>query len=186
MGRANYWPKIPNTFSGGVNNRSQIHNKFSGRANYRSKNHADWNNRRREIKTKNQWHIVSNEIASKSHEKPGNLSKITCITFAQYCTTPVHVNSTFLVHWLASSEMIGQVLFTSQQRKKNKMAFVCTLSQIMLLFGPLVIQLIHLSVGESGVYLPSLWWIIVKYSPCWRLITKLVIFAIATLASKQI
>ena len=36
-----------------------------------------------------------------------------------------------------------------------KMAFVCTLSQIKLLFGPLVIQLvwyilIHLSVGENG------------------------------------
>ena len=42
------------------------------------------------------------------------------------------------------------------------MAFVGILSQIKLLFGPLVIQLvwyilktiIHLSVGESGGYLP--------------------------------
>ena len=42
------------------------------------------------------------------------------------------------------------------------MAFVGILSQIKLLFGPLVIQLvwyetvIHLSVGESGGYIPPL------------------------------
>ena len=51
--------------------------------------------------------------------------------------------------------------------KKNKMAFVGILSQIKLLFRPLVIQLvwyiqctktiIHLSVSESGGYLPPLW-----------------------------
>lgn len=34
---------------------------------------------------KNQQNIVSSEIASKSHEKPGISSKITFITFAQYC-----------------------------------------------------------------------------------------------------
>ena len=71
------------------------------------------------------------------------------------------VNSTFRTRWLASLEVISQVLFTSEQPKKNKMAFVGILSLIKLLFGPLVIQLvwyllvktiIHLSVGESGVY----------------------------------
>ena len=65
------------------------------------------------------------------------------------------VNSTFRARWLANSEVISQVLSTSEQSKKNKMAFVSILLQIKLLFGPLFIQLvwymgIHLSVGESG------------------------------------
>ena len=38
--------------------------------------------------------------------------------------------------------MISQVLFTSEQPAKNKMAFVGILSQIKLLFGPVVIQLV--------------------------------------------
>ena len=52
------------------------------------------------------------------------------------------VNRTFRARWLASSEVIIQVIFTSVQAKKNKMAFVGILSQIKLLFGPLVIQLV--------------------------------------------
>ena len=52
------------------------------------------------------------------------------------------VNCTFRARWLASSEVISQVLFTSEQPKKNKMAFVGIFSQIKLLFGPLVIQLV--------------------------------------------
>ena len=52
------------------------------------------------------------------------------------------VNSTSRARWLASSEVISQVLFTSEQPKKNKMAFVAIFSQIKLLFGPLVIQLV--------------------------------------------
>ena len=52
------------------------------------------------------------------------------------------VKSTFRARWLASSEVISQGLFTSEQRKKNKMVFVGTFSQIKLLFGPLVIQLV--------------------------------------------
>ena len=52
------------------------------------------------------------------------------------------MNSTFRARWLASSEVISQVLFTSQQPKKNKMAFVGILSQIKLLFGRLVIQVV--------------------------------------------
>ena len=46
------------------------------------------------------------------------------------------------MRWLASSEVISQVLFTSEQPTKNKMAFVGILSQIKFLFGPLVIQLV--------------------------------------------
>ena len=52
------------------------------------------------------------------------------------------MNSTFRACWLASSEEISQVLFTSKQPKKNEMAFVGILSQIKLLFGPLVFQLV--------------------------------------------
>ena len=52
------------------------------------------------------------------------------------------VNSNFRARWLASSEVISQVLFTSEQPKKNQMAFVGMLSHIKLLFGPLVIQLV--------------------------------------------
>ena len=47
----------------------------------------------------------------------------------------IQVNSTFRARWLASSEVISQVLFTSEQPKENKMAFVGILSQIKLLFG---------------------------------------------------
>ena len=43
---------------------------------------------------------------------------------------------------MASSEVISQVLFPSEQLTKNKMPFVGILSQIKLLFGPLVIQLV--------------------------------------------
>ena len=42
----------------------------------------------------------------------------------------------------SSSEVISQELFTSEQPKKNKMAFVGTFSHIKLLFGPLVIQVV--------------------------------------------
>ena len=69
------------------------------------------------------------------------------------------VNSTFRARWLASSEVISQVLFTSEQPKKNKMAFVAIFLQIKFLFGPLASYsacvvytktIIHLSVGENG------------------------------------
>ena len=80
------------------------------------------------------------------------------------------MNSTFRARWLASSEVISQVLFISEQPKKNKMAFVGILSQVKSLLGQLVIAcvvytktIIHLSVGESGGYFPPLRWIIVNY-----------------------
>ena len=77
-----------------------------------------------------------------------------------------------------SRTLIGQlggdkkVLFISEQPRKNKMAIVGILSEIQLLFGPLVIPLvsvvyaktvIHLSVGESGGYLPG--YLINNFSP---------------------
>ena len=52
------------------------------------------------------------------------------------------MNSTFHACWSASSEVISQILFTSVLPKKNKIAFVSILSQIKLLFGPLVIQVV--------------------------------------------
>ena len=42
----------------------------------------------------------------------------------------------------SSSEVISQVLFTSEQPTRNKMAFLGILSQIELVFGSLVIQLV--------------------------------------------
>ena len=60
------------------------------------------------------------------------------------------VNSALRECWLASTEVISQVLFTSEQPKKNKMAFVGILSQINLLFGPLVIQLVWYILIENN------------------------------------
>ena len=45
--------------------------------------------------------------------------------------------------------MISQILFTSEQPKKNKMDFVRILSQMKLLFGPLVIQLVWYTLKQS-------------------------------------
>ena len=45
------------------------------------------------------------------------------------------------VDWLAR-KWLAHVLITFEQQKKIKMAFVCILSQIKLLFAPLVIQLV--------------------------------------------
>ena len=65
------------------------------------------------------------------------------------------MNSTFRALWLAGSEVISQVLFTSEQPKKNKMAFVGTISQIVTLWAAGVVYtktIIHLSVGDSRGY----------------------------------
>ena len=43
------------------------------------------------------------------------------ITYLEYTT---QVSNTFRARWLASSEMIGQILFTLEQPKNNKMAFL--------------------------------------------------------------
>ena len=53
---------------------------------------------------------------------------------------------------MAGSEVISQVLFTSGAAEENKMAFVGILSQIKLLFGQLVIQLVwHIPVSVKVV-----------------------------------
>ena len=50
---------------------------------------------------------------------------------------------------MASSEVISQVLFTSEQQTKNKMAFVGILSQIKLLFAVLSISFeVDVSIGK--------------------------------------
>ena len=67
------------------------------------------------------------------------VSHIWVLKFSIYTT---QVNTTFCARWFPRSELISQVLFTSEQRKKNKMAFVGILPQIKLFFGPLVIQLV--------------------------------------------
>ena len=64
---------------------------------------------------------------------------------------------------MASSEVISQVLFTSEQPKKNKMAFFRYIfkNKVTLWaasYSACVVYtktIIHLSVGESGGYLPS-------------------------------
>ena len=81
------------------------------------------------------------------------------------------VNSAFRAHLLASAEVISQVLFTYEQPKKNKVAFVGILSQIKLLFWSASYSawvvytktIIHLGVGERVGYLPPLRCIIVNY-----------------------
>ena len=89
-------------------------------------------------------------------------SKTTHYPMLVYTT---QVNSTFCAHWLASSEVISQVLFTSEQPEKNKMAFVAIFSQKKLLFEPLVIQLMwyilkqlftSVSVKVVDIYLAAL------------------------------
>ena len=63
---------------------------------------------------------------------------------------------------MARSEVISQVLFTSKQPTKNKMAFVGVIvtNKVALLatsYSVCVVYtktIIHLSVGESGGYLP--------------------------------
>ena len=83
-------------------------------------------------------HYNTNKLLRKlttSHRKPATLPKSGMFKER-------NVNSTFRARWLASSEVISQVLITSEQPKKNKMAFVGMLSQIKFLFGTLVIQLV--------------------------------------------
>ena len=50
------------------------------------------------------------------------------------------MNGTFRARWLASSEVISQVLFTSEQPKKP--GFWQYIVSLKLLLGPLVIQLV--------------------------------------------
>jgi len=58
------------------------------------------------------------------------------------------VNSTFRARWVASSEGISQVLFTSEQPKKNKMAS----SQKTLLLNKQSYSLVHYLFSLCGIY----------------------------------
>ena len=81
-----------------------------------------------------------------------------------YLVYTTQVNSSFRVRWLASSEVSSQVLLTSEQLKKNKITFVSILSQNKVTlwatsYSACVVYtktIIHLSVGESGGYVPPL------------------------------
>ena len=88
---------------------------------------------------------------------------------------PIHttqVNSTFHARWLASSEVISQVLISPpSSRRKTKCHGFCrhiVTNKVTLWatsYSSCVVYtktIIHLSVGESGVYLPPLRWIIVN------------------------
>ena len=85
-GGTNYHSKNHSDFSRGANYHSKIRGESSSKAHYHSKNRADQNNRCHENAGKFRQNIVSSEISSKSHEKPGILSKFVFITFAQYCS----------------------------------------------------------------------------------------------------
>ena len=80
------------------------------------------------------------------------------------------VNSTFRARWLASSEVISQVLFTSEQSKKKGFCRYIVTNKVTpwaASYSACVVYtetIIHLSVGESGGYLRPLRWIIVNYS----------------------
>ena len=88
------------------------------------------------------------------------------------------MNSTFRARWLASSEVISQVLFTSeQQEKKTKwllsLYFLKKVTLWTASYSACVVYtktIIHLSVGESGGYLPPLRWIIVNY---WQTVSSI-------------
>ena len=54
------------------------------------------------------------------------------------------VNSAFRVHWFASLEVISQVLFTSEQPKKNKMA-----SRFFVAVADIAAQIRHVNSLEA-------------------------------------
>ena len=67
------------------------------------------------------------------------------------------MNSTFRARWLASSEVINQVLFTSEHPKKKKGFCRYIVTNKVTLWaasysacGVYTKTIIHLSVGESG------------------------------------
>ena len=75
-----------------------------------------------------------------------------------YLVYTTQVNSSFRARCLASSEAISQVLFTSEQPTKNKVALVGVIvTNTVALWAPnysacvvYIKTIIHLSVGESA------------------------------------
>ena len=96
-------------------------------------------------------------------------SKTTHYPMLVYTT---QVNSTFRAHWLASSEVLFTKYYSPpSSRRKTKYLFnSCSIftNLVTLLaasYSACVVYtktIIHLSVGESGGYLPPLQWIIVN------------------------
>ena len=101
------------------------------------------------IRMANFWQQFLKRLMRKTHDL-GRLGAWTNIQsfnpeiFAKYLLLvyTTQVSSAFRARWSASSEVISQVLFNSEQPKENKMAFLAVFWQIKLLFGPLVIQLV--------------------------------------------
>ena len=91
---ANYRSKNRNDFSRGANHCLKIQGESASKVNYHSKNRVDQNNRCHENAGTFRLNIISSEISSKSHEKPGISSRFVCITFAQYCIFII-----FIVGW---------------------------------------------------------------------------------------
>ena len=100
-----------------------------------------------------------------------------------------HTSVVFRARWLASTEVISQVLFTSEQPKKKQNGFFWYIitNKVTLWFASYSAcvvytkTIIHLSFGESGGYLPGrlaaplihhysppLRWRIVNYAPTYE------------------
>ena len=99
-------------------------------------------------------------------------TKTTIITSVySWLVYTTQVNSAFRARWLASSEVISQVLFTSAAEEKqngfrryivtNKVTLWAASYSVCVVYTKTII---HFSVGESGGYLHPLRWIIVNYN----------------------
>jgi len=68
-----------------LNYRSNARFESSSSANYRTNFRKEWNNGCHETSAIYRRNFTVSEILPKNREKPGNSSKLGCITFAQYC-----------------------------------------------------------------------------------------------------
>ena len=109
QGGANYRLKNRSDFSRGANLHAKIQDESLSKANHRSKNRTDQNNRCHKNAGKFHPNIVSSEISSKSHEKPGISPKFVCITFAQYCTMKKSASQIALTSWRQTSSKSSTV-----------------------------------------------------------------------------
>ena len=105
------------------------------------------------------------------HAASFSLRKIRLVDSIFCCHITIQVKGTFRARWLASSEVISQSLFTSEQPKeKQNWLPVGVLSNKVTFwsssYSTCVVNtktIIHLSVAGRGGYLPPLWWLIVNY-----------------------
>ena len=83
-------------------------------------------------------------------------------------------NSTFRARWLASSGAPSAIHLRAAEEKQNGLCRHIVTNKVTLWaasYSACVVYtktIIHLSVGESGVYLPPLRWIIVNYCEFWK------------------